>query len=62
MAPSTTVAGSYTATSSPTATYEWRAVFYTPAYEGVVGSGSTPLKITVSGGCVGSGCPQSAQP
>ena len=59
LAPSTVV-GSYSATVSPTATYEWRATFATPASEGLTGSSSAAVKVTVSGGCVGGGCPQRA--
>lgn len=59
MTPSTTTAGTYATTVSPTATYEWRASFTTPTNEGLTGSSSSVIKVTVSGGCV-SGCPQRA--
>jgi hypothetical protein len=50
-----TTAGSYTATSSPTATYEWRALFL-PSADGALSSASTAVKVSVSG-CPASGCP-----
>lgn len=43
-------AGTYAATVIPAATYEWRAAFATPANEGLLGSGSAVVKVTVSGG------------
>lgn len=49
-------AGTYVRTLSPTATYEWRAVFTPASGDGAVGSSSAALKVTV-GGCSGSGCP-----
>lgn len=58
MTSSTTTAGSYATTVSPTATYEWRAAFSTPTNEGLTGSGSSVVKVTVYGGCM-SGCPSS---
>ena len=61
MTPSPTTAGLYTAAYSPTATYEWRAVFVSsPSVEGLAGDDSAILKVTVNSGCYGSGCPQSA--
>ena len=50
-----TTAGSYTATSAPTATYEWRALFL-PSGDGALSSASTAVKVSVSG-CPASGCP-----
>ena len=47
--------GTYVLSSSPTATYEWRATFTPLAADGALGSSSSVLKITVSG-CSGSGC------
>ncbi len=58
MSPSTT-SGSYTLRQSPTATYEWRAVFPEPSGEGLRGAASTAVTVTVSG-CSGTTCPQSA--
>jgi hypothetical protein len=40
-------AGSYSTTIWPTATYEWRATFATPTNEGLAGSASTVVKVTV---------------
>lgn len=56
MTASSTTAGTYSTTISPTSTYEWRATFATPTTEGLVGSSSAVVKVTVSG-CTGSGCP-----
>lgn len=50
-----TTAGSYTATLSPTATYEWRALFL-PSGDGALSSASPAVKVSVSG-CPASGCP-----
>ena len=58
MTPGST-AGTYTLRQSPTATYEWRAVFLKPANEGLRGRTSAAVPVTVSG-CSTSGCPQSA--
>ncbi len=55
MIPSTSTEGRYVFSVSPTATYEWRAVFSPAAGDGVVGSSSGVVKVTVSG-CSGSGC------
>lgn len=60
MTPHPTVDGSYSLTWSPTATYDWRTVFATPANEGLLGSSSAAIRVTVSG-CSGAGCPQSVQ-
>ena len=49
--------GTYVLNQSPTATYDWRAVFATPSDEGVNGSTSPIVRVTVTG-CSGS-CPQS---
>ncbi|MFI5227194.1 MAG: hypothetical protein ACHQ3P_11030 [Candidatus Limnocylindrales bacterium] len=57
MTPSPDVEGSYALTWSPTATYDWRAVFSTPTNEGVLGSSSAIVRVSVSG-CTGTGCPQ----
>ncbi|HYN69118.1 MAG TPA: hypothetical protein VEX41_02785 [Candidatus Eisenbacteria bacterium] len=48
-------AGSYTAATSPTATYEWRARFL-PSSDGALASASTAIRVSVSG-CPPSGCP-----
>lgn len=56
MTPSVAVAGRYTTTVSPTATYDWRAVFGTPTGEGIAGSTSPVIRVTVSGCTLG--CPQ----
>jgi hypothetical protein len=53
--------GTYSATWSPTATYDWRAYFLTPSDEGLRGTGSPVLRVTVSG-CSGTGCPLSTGP
>ena len=47
--------GTYVLNQSPTATYDWRAVFATPSDEGVNGSTSPTVRVTVTG-CSGS-CP-----
>ena len=49
MTSSSTTPGTYTATVSPTATYEWQATFATPTTEGLTGSSSAVVKVTVSG-------------
>jgi hypothetical protein len=56
--PATTAAGSYAIRQSPTATYEWRALFAKPATEGLRGAATLPLRVSVFG-CSGSTCPQS---
>ncbi len=56
-----TIEGRYVLNASPTATYEWRAVFTTVAGEGLAGSSSSAVKVSVSG-CTGSGCPSRAVP
>ena len=56
MSPSSTIDGRYTSVVSPTATYDWRAVFSTPAGEGIIGSTSSVIRVTVSGCTIG--CPQ----
>ncbi|HEX7950039.1 MAG TPA: hypothetical protein VF494_06805 [Candidatus Limnocylindrales bacterium] len=58
MSPSGSTPGLYSALWSPTATYDWRALFPTPASEGLVGSTSAISRVTASG-CSGSGCPSS---
>ncbi|HVL53170.1 MAG TPA: hypothetical protein VM344_02815 [Vitreimonas sp.] len=52
-------AGTYTLNQSPTATYEWRAVFPKPGNEGLRARNSTVVKVSVSS-CTSSPCPQSA--
>ena len=56
-----TIEGRYVMNVSPTATYEWQAVFGTVAGEGLAGSSSPIVKVTVSG-CSGSGCPSRPLP
>jgi hypothetical protein len=58
MSPSAATAGLYTTSWSPTATFDWRAVFATPAGEGLTGSTSPVVTVTVTG-CT-SGCTQAA--
>jgi hypothetical protein len=55
MTPSAT-AGTYVYMWSPTTTYEWQATFATPAGEGITGSTSSVLSVTVSGCSLN--CPQ----
>jgi hypothetical protein len=50
--------GTYVLRQSPTASYEWRALFPEPSKEGLRGRGSAAVAVTVSG-CGGSICPQS---
>ncbi len=50
--------GTYVLRQSPTATYEWRAVFAKPANEGLRARNSTAVQVTVSS--CGTTCPQSA--
>jgi hypothetical protein len=54
--PAGTSDGTYSLVVYPTATYDWRARFATPAGEGVHGSSSSAVRVTV-GSCT-SGCPQ----
>jgi hypothetical protein len=61
MTPSTTTAGTYSLSVSPTATYEWRAVFTPATGDGALGSASVVVKVTV-GACTGTGCPSLAVP
>lgn len=58
MVPSASIDGFYSALWSPTATYDWRALFPTPSSEGLVGATSGITRVTVSG-CSGTGCPSS---
>ena len=51
-------AGTYTLVQSPTASYEWRAVFATPPAEGLNGRNSSIVRVSVSS-CSSSICPQS---
>ena len=55
-----TTEGTYVYSISPTATYEWRAYFTPAATDGALASSSSPMRVTVSGGCTGSGCPSAA--
>jgi hypothetical protein len=55
-----TTEGTYVYSNSPTATYEWRAYFTPVAADGALASSSSPMKVTVSSGCTGSGCPSVA--
>jgi hypothetical protein len=57
--PATTTAGTYAMKQSPTATYEWRAVFAKPSNEGLRGGSSTAVRVSVAT-CSTSSCPQSA--
>jgi hypothetical protein len=59
MTPSASSDGAYSASWSPTATYDWRVLFPTPTDEGLVGAGSIVIRVSVSG-CSGAGCPQKA--
>ena len=56
--PGGSVVGTYVMNQSPTATYDWRMVFNTPADEGVNGSISASVRVTVS--ACSNPCPQSA--
>ena len=47
--PDATTAGTYRLTLVPGATYEWRAVFASPASEGLKASSSSVVKVTVQG-------------
>lgn len=58
MFPSAGTPGFYSTLWSPTASYDWRALFATPAGEGLVGSTSGITRVTATG-CSGSGCPSS---
>jgi hypothetical protein len=51
MTSSTTTDGSYTVSSPVSATEEWRALFPSPRSEGLDGSSSAAVTVTVSG-CV----------
>jgi len=55
--PAGSVDGSYSVVIYPTATYDWRAVFSAAGAEGLTGSASAVVRVTV-GACT-SGCPQS---
>jgi hypothetical protein len=55
MSPGST-AGTYVATARLVTGSEFRAVFGTPAGEGLKGSGSAAFRVVV-GGCAGSTCP-----
>ena len=56
--PGGAVVGTYVLNQSPTATYDWRIVFNTPADEGVNGSISASVRVSVTG--CSNPCPQSA--
>lgn len=56
--PASSAAGTYVLVTSPTATYEWRAVFSKPASEGLRASSSPTITVRV-GGCTTSPCPLS---
>jgi len=58
MPASATTDGVYNLNWSPTMTYDWRAVFTAPSSDGLIGSTSAIVRVSVSG-CTGSGCPQS---
>ena len=51
-------AGTYTLVQSPTATYDWRAVFATPPAEGLNGRTSSTVRVSVA--ACSATCPQSA--
>lgn len=51
----TSVAGRYATTVRPTSTYEWRAVFAKPSSEGLTGSKSSLVRVSVSN-CVDGIC------
>jgi hypothetical protein len=55
-------AGRYVKTLSLTATYEWRATFASPPGEGLDGSSSAIVKITVTGACPTSAAVAQQQP
>jgi len=61
MTASASTEGLYNALWSPTATYDWRVLFVTPANEGVVGAASGVIRVTVTG-CTGAGCPNHGIP
>jgi hypothetical protein len=56
LTPSSTIDGSYSYTWSPTVTADWRAVFVKPSGEGLLGSTSGIIRVSVDG-CLGTGCP-----
>ena len=58
MPPNAVAEGTYLFTWSPTATYEWQATFGTPTSEGLTGSTSPVVTVSVSGCTIG--CPQFA--
>jgi len=53
--PSTSIEGRYASTVSPTATYEWRALFSKPADEGLKGASSAVIRVSVNS-CVDGVC------
>ncbi len=60
MAANSSVAGTYTMTVAPSATYEWRAIFTPSTSDGVLAATSAIVKVTVSS-CPGF-CPTAALP
>jgi hypothetical protein len=58
--PATAASATYALNASPSATYEWRALFSTPSDEGLHGIVSTGVTVIVSGTCSTSPCPQVA--
>jgi len=56
MTPSASTEGLYNALWAPTATYDWRVLFASPPDEGVSGTTSAIVRVTVTG-CSGAGCP-----
>ena len=61
MTPSASTEGLYNALWTPTLTYDWRVLFASPPDEGVSGTTSGVVRVTVSG-CSGSGCPSRPTP
>ena len=56
LTPSASTEGLYNGLWSPTATYDWRVLFAAPADEGIGGTASGSVRVTVTG-CTGSSCP-----
>lgn len=55
-------AGTYTLSLRLRSTAEFRAAFWTPSDEGLIGDTSPSRTVTVSGGCTGAPCPLFAEP
>lgn len=53
--PATSIEGRYASTVRPTTTYEWRALFSTPANDGLKGSSSAVIRVNVAN-CVEGVC------